>query len=376
MSEPISLEMSPKPGDKSVKKRWPLPPAFLLLLVLSVLAIVALAWVALGHVQSVSAELDSMPYTVEAPLAGRVLSISVKGEEKVERGQLLAMLGQEPAGNSSHGARDQSNLEPASNQPALKRGERMIWLQEAEKNLNSKLETARTEEEATRKQRDESVLEHVKAQLAMRGHIQRPRSGKALGVNPGLEETEAQARTRMVAAKDSFEHASLQRAAIEREYEKIHFELTALKRAAPGASAGWAPSKMAESRITAPIAGFVTKIAVTVGQSVASGQHLFILKPDRQEDKPQWVMAWFSTEDAKDIHPGHPCVIDVPGMGNFPGRVREVLPPVDQAGTKGSNKKLVPVRISFNAPPPGSIALGAKLRCEVKTRSLFGFSGF
>lgn len=384
MPEALSLEMSGGTPERPPVRREKRNIAIFAVLAVILLVAAGISWVYMGQIESIQAQFDGMVYTVEAPASGTLASVEVGRGDQVGMGQTLAVMEKAPESpQRNEAARDiaalarQGRLEAPSMEEMAARVRRA---QEAEKEIATRLGNARSQEEAMRRTREQKVLEHVRAQLAMR-------SGRY--AEDGARKAEAAARASMETARSDFERASLQRAAIERELERIRADLArAGKRAAAtpaAAAAGSAQQKAAgDGIIAAPCAGSVIKSSAEAGMAVEAGQPLFMLQPSGGEPDSYWALAWFAPADAGRIRAGQPCSIKVPGMGDLAGKVAEVLPEREipagneKNGGAGSRagQRALPVRIKFETLPPGRLAMGTPLSCEVNTRSIFGFDGF
>jgi membrane fusion protein, multidrug efflux system len=116
--------------------------------------------------------------------------------------------------------------------------------------------------------------------------------------------------------------------------------------------------------IKAPVAGFVSKKNVEVGQFVQAGQPLMAIVQQGNNPNDVWVSANFKETQLAKMHPGQTAEIEVdayPGV-TFHGRVESLaaatgarfslLPPDNATGNFTKVVQRVPVKIVLDEPPP------------------------
>jgi membrane fusion protein, multidrug efflux system len=115
--------------------------------------------------------------------------------------------------------------------------------------------------------------------------------------------------------------------------------------------------------IKAPVAGFISKKNVEVGQFVQAGQPLMAIVQQGNRPSDVWVSANFKETQLAKMHPGQKAEIEVdayPGV-TFHGRVESLaaatgarfslLPPDNATGNFTKVVQRVPVKIVFTDPP-------------------------
>lgn len=387
MPEALTLELPPV-GRHG---RWPVRHLLAVLLALLVLAAAALAcWLYTGRVTSVAARLDGMVHVVAPRFSGHVASLDVKEGDAVARGQAVGSM--EASTYDRHLAQAAGEVAALRLQQAPDMAEsaaRLRQAQEAERDFAVRMAQARNEEEKLRLLREERVAEHVRAQLALRG-LDSQGGERIAGKEKyaAAREAEAQARGRKEAAVADFERASLMRAALEQEMERIRQEVMAARNHASqqrqNATRSALPEQLsADGTLYAPVGGMVLRRLAEPGQLLQAGEPaLFIAPAGAAARDAFWVDAWFPAGDAGSIHAGQRCSVSI-GQASVSGTVREVLPPQplpEGLGTPsqddGSAASLrrpvayIPVRISLDGSLPQGATPGASAKCTVMSHGL------
>lgn len=396
MAESLYLEMPRQ--KKPLAARWLRLP-----LVMSALAAFVLAlawwWLASGRVESVWGMLDGMIYTVSPDFSGRLAEVTVREGDRVEARGPVARMDADAFARQLRGAEQEAaRLRPPDMQETAAR---LKQAQEAEKDIVLRLAQARHEEEAKRAQRDERVTEHVRAQLALRS-LDSQGGGLALGKSryAAAQRAESEARARMQSAKDEFEQASRMRAALDQELGRVRDEMLRARqwasrnRYAPAALAGLSTEPLpaqVDDRLYAPVSGRVLRTLAASGQMLQRGDPIMLILPEGS-DRSQafWVLAYFPLDAQQNIKVGQACDVRLSAEGETAhGQVAEVLAP--QPLPAGQSAKLtaqadktaftgatlfLPARITLADLPADPPMPGSPASCVVKTRSIFGFSGF
>lgn len=396
MAESLYLEMPAR--KKSFAARLLRLPV-----VLGALAVFLLGlcwwWPASGRVDSVWGMLDGMIYTVSPDFSGRLAEVMVREGDRVDaRGPVGRMDANGFARQLSQAGQEAARLRPPDMQETAAR---LKQAQEAEKDIVLRLAQARHEEEAKRAQRDERVSEHVRAQLDLRS-LDSQGGERMVGKSryATARRVEGEARARMRSAKDEFEQVSRMRAALDQELGRVRDEmlrarqLASRNRYAP--ATGGRPSTQAlpaqvDERLYAPVSGRVLRTLAAPGQMLQRGDPVMLILPETSGGAQSfWVLAYFSLESQKDIKVGQACDVRLTADGErLHGRVAELLEPqplpagqsakattrADTAAVTGATLFL-PARISLADLPPVSPMPGSPAFCVVKTRSIFGFTGF
>lgn len=396
MAESLYLEMPAR--KKSLAARLLRLP-----LIMSALAAFLLGfswwWLASGRVDSVWGMLDGMIYTVSPDFSGRLAEINVREGERVEARRPVARMDANAfARQLRRAGQEAAGLRPPDMQETAAR---VKQAQEAEKDMVLRLAQARHEEEAMRAQRDERVTEHVRAQLALRS-LDSQGGERMVGKSRYIEarRAEAEARARMESAKDEFEQASRVRAALDQELGRVRDEIfrarqwASRNRYAPAALAGPSTEPLpaqVDDRLYAPVSGRVLRALAAPGQMLQRGDPVMLILPEGS-DRSQafWVLAYFPLESQQNIKVGQTCDVRLTAEGEtVHGQVAEVLAPqplpagqsakataqADKTAFTGATLFL-PVRITLADLPADPPMPGSPASCVVKTRSIFGFSGF
>jgi len=122
------------------------------------------------------------------------------------------------------------------------------------------------------------------------------------------------------------------------------------------------------TKVTAPVAGRVTRRAVESGNYVQTGQILMAIVPAEA-----WVVANFKETQLAHMRPGQPVAIHVDAYPQyaFKGHVDSIqagsggrfslLPPENATGNYVKIVQRVPVKIVFDGPPPADCLLSPGL---------------
>lgn len=365
-------ELSLEKGTLKKQPFWRNPRILGLYIALALVILAALFswWLANGTVSSIQAKMDTMVYTVEPEFEARMRSITVQAGQEVQSGQVLGTM--ELPGNFNSQNASQAGLQGIT--------DRLSAIQAAEKQLATRVAEARAEEERLHRIYQDSVSEHVRAQLAMRSITQRNQSAyqQAAAV-------EMSAKSRMQAANDEFERASKARAAMDVELNKIRAQLQRARKAlSPGvvesALSGQAPPAKTVD-LYAPVTGKVMRINADLGHIVHKGQELFTILPMGDDYLTSaWIQAWFPMEARKSLEPGQEALIRFDNGLQLKGKVKSVggsPEPILSKGEKRSASNYVDVKIVLNDPFKAQAILpGARAECQVQTRYLLGLTFF
>lgn len=402
MSEPMYLEMPageapkepPRPGTEKSGRlarcrkwlRW-LP---LTVVLAALLLVLALWWLSDGGRESRWAVLDANMVPVVTEYSAPLQQVITQPGMHVEANQVVARLDVSAyARQLARASQELAGMGPGLEEAA----QRMQQAQAAEQDMVTRLAKARHEEAVSLEARDRSVTAHVQAQIALRG-IQ-PYQGKA--AYERARQAEAAARTRMEQARDAYEKASRSRAALDQELQRIRTEvqLSRARQGQPPVRSGQAVQvPPPDENLYAPVSGTVTQVLHSAGQTPQPGNPVLLIAPD--DTAAWWVMAYYPVEEAEGITAGQDVRITLgqgatasatprTGAGTiWKGKVEEVyqpqlmtLPGTDGAAGQGGTASLVAVRISLNdgAALAQAASAGARLNCDIRTRSLLGFTG-
>ena len=390
MPEAFSLEL-PSPGYNGKR---PLRRIVVILVALLLVAAAALGWwVYSGRVASVAARLDGMVHIVAPRFSGNLASLDVREGDSVTAGQHIGSM--EVAAFDRHlaqAAAEAAALRPPQSPDMVESAARLRQAQEAERDFAVRMAQARNEEDRLRALREERVTEYVRAQLALRA-LDSQGGERTAGKEKyaAARSAEAAARGRKEAAADDFERASLMRAALEQELERIRQEVMAARNHASqrrqGMAQAAAPERLsADGTLYAPVAGTVLRRMAEPGQLLQAGEPALLIAPaGKAADAAFWVDAWFPAGDAGSIRTGQRCSVSV-GEADLSGTVSEVLPPqplpeglagAQKGGDEGEGQgavrrpvAYVPVRITLKGELPRGLSPGASARCVIMTHGL------
>lgn len=391
MPEAFSLEL-PAPGYNGQR---PLRRIVVILVAFLLVAGAALGWwVYSGRVTSVAARLDGMVHIVAPRFSGNLASLDVREGDSVAAGQHVGSM--EAGTYDKHLARaaaEAAALRPAQGPDMVESAARLRQAQEAERDFAVRMAQARNEEDRLRTLHEERVTEHVRAQLALRS-LDSQGGERAAGPEKyaAARDAEATARGRKEAAAADFERASLMRAALEQELERIRQEVMAARNHASQqrqrTAQGAVPEQIsADGSLYAPVGGTVLRRMAEPGQLLQAGEPALLIAPSGQAaDTAFWVDAWFPAGDADSIRTGQRCSIRV-GDADLSGTVSEVLPPqplpeglaAAQQGAQANGEgaaalrrpvAYVPVRVALKGELPRGLTPGAAARCVVMTHGL------
>lgn len=393
MSKPLQLEMPVKPegispvGGGRTRRLLLLAAAGLLAVLLA-----CLGWLYAGRVDSVHAILDGMVHVVAPKMPGRVQAVLVKDGERVVAGQVIARMDMDDyLRRLKESGKEVAALRPSAMPGMAEMAGRLEEAQRAEREMVERLARLRHDEAALRHLHEERVTAHVQSQLRLRTLDAQGVSGKKR-----QEAVAAEAGTRLASqqARNDFERASRERAAVERELNRIRDEvqrardLASQNRFQQGAAGSLALPQVSDGNLYAPVSGQVLAGQARAGQQVAAGDPVVLIAPEGTDSEGLlWISAYFPAEVAGVIKAGQPCAAAFADNGQrLTGTVQELgkaetLPAgiavsaADNAPQEARGTLFVPVRIQLEGHLPQGVKPGSAMRCTIGTRSLFGFSG-
>ncbi|MCA3255087.1 MAG: HlyD family secretion protein, partial [Alphaproteobacteria bacterium] len=236
-------------------------------------------------------------------------------------------------------------------------GGRAAAIREAEAAL------AAAEAEATRAERDRQRL----SQLLENRFVSRQRYDVAVAEAASRQAAVAQARAALVAARAGVAGAGAERGA------------AVAARSAATAQLEAARYDLANTRIVAPVAGFVGNRSARVGQFVRAGQQLMVVVP---VDKA-YVVANFKETQVARMRPGQPVTLTVDAYPDvtLKGRIVSlspaagsrfsILPPENATGNFTKIVQRIPIKILIDRPLPEGVRLvpGMSVRPSIDVRS-------
>jgi membrane fusion protein (multidrug efflux system) len=352
MAETARLEMAPAPSGKP--RRFFSRRLFFVFFVAVavVLSVLGGQWLAGGRVSSVSVVPDGEWRPLGPEVAARPGENTAGEGDGTAAGRPYSLQGREGARGAA-GARI-SPEEAAGRLEAARR---------TEKDIVERLALARNEEEAKRRIREERVMEHARAQLALRSLDSRGGERTAGGARyQEAIQAEARARAAMEAAGDDFERFSRVRAAMVQEASRMREEAAAVRegRGMPPFDAGGA--------------GLRTR---------AAGREQPVLFDGRGAGGLLGLVAYFPLAARDNLAVGQICDVRLEdGAEQVRGEVVEIMPsralPPDAgpaAGVFSATEIFVPVRVRLDQRPKSAWRPGGRASCVVRTRGPLGFRG-
>ncbi|WP_020676788.1 HlyD family secretion protein [Geopsychrobacter electrodiphilus] len=295
--------------------------------------------------------IESHIHLISARVSGQVATIAVADNQKVAAGDLLVVL--DPARYQAQVAKAEALLAQARNTTG--ENQAIIGAQEAAVNqARARLSQAKTD-----LQRGTALFAHEV--------IPQERLDQLKTAQRVAQATLEQARQELHAAK-----AKLGDAGVGGEQAKIAERTAELE---------LAKLNLAYTRIFAPVAGYVTRKSVQVGNNIQTGQPLLALVA---LDNP-WIIANYKESQLTHLEPGQRVdfrVDSYPGQ-IFSGRVDSImagtgaafslLPPENASGNYVKVVQRVPVKISIDpsSDPQHQLRIGMSVQPTIYTgRSL------
>lgn len=350
MSEPIQIEVLPPPVKRKSFFRTRRGMIFMGGFIVALAAGFFSWWLAQGRISSISAQLDTLVYTVGPEYPATLQAVYTEPGQIVSAGQPLGRIELQQA------------TEPAPPPPAD---------QQRPNGDYDKLLRARSEEDRLRKIYQEAVSAHVSALLSMRAIDPINYSAYAQAANQ-----ENAAKNKMNTARDNFEKANRYRSTLEMKYGKTRLAQSRNEDIATTTARQLPPqTPRLEMDLYSPQEGQIIQIDAFPGQVLRPGEIVFYILPTNTEyGDERWLEAWFPANTKDKIESGQAVAIHFEtGDLHVNGVVRSVGQEVaDMAG-----KKAVPVHISFDKPEDvAHISPGTNASCQIQTHYLLTNSLF
>lgn len=333
-------------------------------------------WLFGGGPDDADARVDGQVHALASGVDGRVAAVLVAENQMVTAGQALVQLedGQLGAELTEARARLESLRLGVSPDIADLRGVGQPG-GTAEEAIRARMQSTRNEETLARRNLEQMTTLHAQALLETRrldtlSGANTPSKGRI----DTARQKEFEARSRMEAARDTYEAVSRVRAEADSELDRYRFQ-TAQVAAMPSdlrarqlemqeARVREAEQRFAAATITAPVDGQVVRIGVSPGAPVRQGQIVTAVLPVRPGDL--WVTAHIPERDISRVTPGMPCTVVFPACGNFelPGVVEsiqagtsEVVPAIGDAPESLRPRSGIAVRIGIPEYKPESMPM-------------------
>jgi membrane fusion protein, multidrug efflux system len=341
---------TPQPADAptaaAAPRRWP----WLLAVALVALGLGLFWWMNRGHTSTDDAYIQANITMIAPRISGTVVRVPVTDNQRVEAGALLF------------------ELDPADHEARLRQVSADLTAAEA------RVQVARAELDMTRTRAPAAL-----AQAAAAVRSARARAEKAAADERRYEALFAKDQIpRQVLEQARSSHLALQAEAEGvqaglRGAQTLAQQIAAQEAALASAEAAVAQAQAARDqaalqlrycRVTAPVAGRVTRKNVLPGSQVQMGTPVLALVGDQP-----WVVANFKETQLEDLRVGQPVEIEVdayPGR-HFSGRVDSLqagtgsafslLPPENASGNFVKVVQRVPVKLVFDPAPDPALHL-------------------
>lgn len=330
-------------------------------------------WSNAGGPADPDARVEGRVYPLAAGVDGRVAQVLAHEDQVVQAGEPLILL--EDGHLNARLAETRLALEalraglsPAAADPGG-RGSAS-----AEEAIRARMQAAREQENAARRDVEQLSVEHARLQLEARrlDALSGPGTPSLDRVNRARL-AELTAREALEEAQRRFEVISRARVTADGELDRYRAEIAAATRmpatvresrlAVLEARVNEAERNLAAARITAPVAGRVARIDVAAGVSVRRGQTVASISPAGAEHIR--IAAHFAASDARSIKTGDGCAVIFPEAQDF--RISGVVESIGAASSGAG----VAVRIALPGYNPETMpVLRPDMRAVVRMNRL------
>lgn len=329
-------------------------------LVLAAVGVVAVTALTYGYLRFVAPfestddafiEGDATP--IAPQVAGQVVQLLVNDNEEVKQGQLLVQI--DPREYQAKADQTKANLAAAKGR--LQQANAQYAVDEAkvaQEIANVIAAEAQSKYAAADSKRYQAVGSDAVSQSQLDLANTQAKSTAAEVDAARSKEFSAEAQVKLDAA-------NIQTAAAEVETDE--------------AANRYAELDLSYTKVTAPVAGFITHRTVDNGAYVQSGQDLLAVMP-----RQVWIIANFKETQLKHMRPGQPVTVQVDAYPQveFHGHVDSIqagtgarfslLPPENATGNYVKVVQRVPVKIVIDEVPGNAYVLGAGMSVEPKVR--------
>lgn len=313
------------PFDPAKKGEGRARAGLIVLIVLAAAAAGLWFWLNAGGPTDPNARVEGRVYPLDAGVDGRVAQVLVQENQTVQAGDPLVLLDEGYLNARLAETRLalealRAGLSPAAADPG---GRSSAAAEEA---IRARMQAARDQESAARRDVEQLSVEHARLQLEARRLDALSGAG-----TPSLDRVnrarlaELTAREALEEAQRRFETISRARVTADGELDRYRAELAAAARmpasvredrlAALEARVREAERNLAAARIVAPVAGRVTRIDATPGASVRRGQTVAAVFPSGAEHLR--IAARFAPADARHVKLGQSCSVTLPEARNL-----------------------------------------------------------
>ena len=355
-----------------------------------------------GKVTTDDAQVAADVVPIAARVAGQITNVYIHENQFVHRGDPIADI--DPSDAQVKVAQAQGDLATAQAQAAdadahvaVARANAQGGFVAAQAAVQSSKETADTSAAAVSEARAglaraeanarKAALDEQRAEeLGAKGDISRSQVDAARAANQTAQADVAQARARVAEAQNQRQAAQANIKQAQGKFEQSAPVSAQVNSALAQAQLAHARVQTAEAamraaqlslsytKITAPVDGLASRLAVHAGSYVTVGQPIVQLVP-----RTTYVIANFKETQLRRMRPGQRAVVKIDALGKqFEGRVESVsggtgatfslLPPDNASGNFVKVVQRVPVRISWNGPPSDVAPAGSSAEVTVYTK--------
>jgi membrane fusion protein, multidrug efflux system len=355
-TEPVA-EPAPAPAPKRGGARK--------IVILSILGILVLAGAVWGfrtivfyqhHATTDDAQLDGNINPVLSRVSGYVQEVLVSENQPVKPGDLLVKI--DPADLQAKVDQEQASLLNA--QAAVSVAEAAVAsARSTATGAQAKVSSNQADVVAARSRAQQAAADVARyKQLLAKEEISQQQYDAAVTAAEAARAQADAARATTESQRATAQASSSQIEAAQRQVAAAQAQV-----AQHQASLEAARLQLSYAVIKAPVAGFISKKNVEVGQFVQAGQPLMAIVQQGNRPSDVWVSANFKETQLAKMHPGQKAEIEVdayPGV-TFHGRVESLaaatgarfslLPPDNATGNFTKVVQRVPVKIVFTDPP-------------------------
>ena len=328
-------------------------------------------WWGLSHVSTDNAQVEGHVVPVLPRIGGYVVAIKVNDHQLVKAGDLLAQI--DDRDYKVRLAQTEAELELALANAGKAGGADTAGRIRGQ--AEAQVAAARAAAAGARSGIDQALANADKAQKDLERIralvVQKMVSPQALdSAEAAARAAQAQVRTSRDNAASAGEQVTASGAALRAAIAKVE---------AARAARDFAANQLADTRILAPVSGFVSNKSVVAGQLVQAGQPMLSLVPLDEV----WVIANLKETDMNRIKVGDKAELEVDAYGGMkvPGEVESIspatgarfslLPPDNATGnfTKVVQRVPVRIRIQQNTEPARPLRPGMSVVAEIATTS-------
>ena len=356
-----------------------------------------------GKESTDDAEVAADVVPVAARIAGQVTDVEIQENHYVHRGDLLAQI--DPSDAQVKVQQAQADLRTAQAQAAdadarvaVTRATASGGFSAAQAGVQSAQQSVATAGAAVSQAKAavsraeanarKAGLDYQRAQdLGAKGDISRAQVDAARAADETAQAELAQARAALTATENQHDVAeanvkqaqgrAVQSAPVAEQVTAAQAQAQLAHAHVQSAQAALqaAQLQLSYTRITAPVDGLASKLAVHPGSYVTLGQPIVQIVP-----RKTYIVGNFKETQVKNMHPGERAVISVDALGGkkFEGHLESLsggtgaafsmLPPDNASGNFVKVVQRIPVRVAWNGPPADQVPAGSSVEVTVYTK--------